>query len=221
VIVSLILQVLIVEFGGKIFHVEPLDWRSWYYSLYNNNNNNNRLICTAFGSGSLPIGFLIRSLPSFGGKRDKDDELLITEEETQSELADLHRIVVDSQEASMGRSLTLSEKQNWMTAINHSANQLRVMGGYSYTSRSAFREGVLIGARMAVEASPPSIRDTPLEKVPSRGKELWAVAGNKVRRQVTVIDAFRRHRRDNTFLHDSGDKRHSGSSRASKSNSSQ
>jgi surface antigen len=61
-----------------------------------------------------------------------------------------------------------------------------------------------MNATPSVPASDSDVEFVALEKTPSRGRELWNVAGNKVRRQVTVIDAFRRHRRDNTFLRGSG-----------------
>lgn len=193
VFVSLVIQILIVEFGGVVFHVVPLDWKSW-------------LICVAFGTGSIPIGVLLRLLPRMRpGKRNDDNELIVTNEEVQAELADLLRIVVESQENGLGRPLTLAEKQNWMTAIQHSSSQINAMGGYSYTTRNAFREGVLLGAQMALTVSPPAAEqvsfdaDGNVEKTSSRGRELWSIAGTKVRRQVTVIDAFRRHRRDNTL----------------------
>jgi hypothetical protein len=162
------------------------------------------LICTAFGSGSLPIGLLIRLLPSFHGK-STDDEGVITEEEVKAEIEEIHRAVVERQENKLGRALSTSESKAWMNAILHSSSQFCVMGSYSHTSRSAFREGVLIGAQMAMEArSASEMPEMPLVTTGSRGKELWNVAGLKVRRQVTVIDAFRRHRRDNTFLGDRG-----------------
>jgi len=193
IFISLGLQILIVEFGGDVFHTVSLDWKSW-------------LICGAFGFGSVPVGFLIRLVPHLKTKEQEVLETVISEQDIKNEIGDLHRIVIDSVETSKGRILSVGEKSAWLNAIQRSSSQLQSMGRLSHSTRAAFREGVLIGAQMAMAASAtPSIKSSSddfaaLEKSPSRGKELWTSAGSKVRHQVGVIDAFRRYRRDNTFI---------------------
>jgi Ca2+-transporting ATPase len=49
-VIEIILHCIIVEFGGHVFHLTPLNWKEW-------------LVCIAFALGSLPVGALLRCVP--------------------------------------------------------------------------------------------------------------------------------------------------------------
>ena len=50
IIVTCVLQFIIIQFTGKVFKVEPLDWSEWLSSV-------------AIGAFSLVLGFLVRFIP--------------------------------------------------------------------------------------------------------------------------------------------------------------
>ncbi|KAJ3208893.1 hypothetical protein HK099_008632, partial [Clydaea vesicula] len=219
---SILMQILIVQFGSTIFHIIPggLDLRSW-------------LICIAFGSGSLPVGFLIRIFPI---KQPSEEEIQhVIHHEIEHEVLELQKILITGVEPEVGKNLNQFEREKWKDAIKKTATEVRVLAAFKATARDAFHEGALIGAQAAIHAlkpinSPsvldlsnimemsdheinktaevgsPSLRPSqvpnsagiPLMRPNSR--ELWKVAGTKVRRQVTVVEAFRRYRKDPIVL---------------------
>ncbi|KAJ3222791.1 Calcium-transporting ATPase 10, plasma membrane-type, partial [Clydaea vesicula] len=176
-----ITKVLIVQLGRSVFHLnQGLGVQNW-------------LICVAFGFGSIPVGFLLRLIPS---RQPTDEEILrAAEAEVQDDVYELQRVVIKNIETENGRPLTTRERQLWSKAIRKTATQLRVVEAFKSNSRDAFQEGVIVGAQAALKARAIEDQgeDVTLERSYSRGKELWNKAGT-VRRQVGVVRAFRRFR---------------------------
>ncbi|KAJ3222777.1 hypothetical protein HK099_001945 [Clydaea vesicula] len=204
---SLAMQIIIVQVGGKIFHLREggLDIISW-------------LICLALGFGSIPVGFLIRLIPT----RDPspEEENLKLESEIVNEVEELQRVVIKKIEIQHGKELTSKEIELWRSAINRIAIQLKVVGTFkSDVERESFTEGVYIGAQVAMlvneteKEEKAGTRKSSVSSMPlgipstshiginigdSRGlsssRDLWKNAGTRVRRETGVIEAFRRAR---------------------------
>lgn len=139
---SMLLQVIIVQFGGPVFKTIPLQWREW-------------LVCIAFGFGSIPVGFLIRIIPPIYPRGEKDPELKqkMEEQEAIMDAYELERVVIESVERTGGRPLNLEDRKLLQGAIKKTALQLRVLGDFKSASREVFTEGVRIGAQMAILSS--------------------------------------------------------------------
>lgn len=186
---TIVCQVLIIEFGGLVFKTVSggLSWHVW-------------LICIALGMGSLPVGFLIRLLPLTTPKEITPEEVQFEINEVQMEVEDLVNAVLDTVQVS--ESMTHRQRQRWKKAIRTTALQLAAVGAFRDVSREAFIEGVRVGTQVAMmtgqnddEIPDDLLNGLPLEKTPSRGKELWLKAATTVRAEVSVVDAFRRYRR--------------------------
>ncbi|KAK9766302.1 plasma membrane calcium [Basidiobolus ranarum] len=94
-------QVIIVEFGGVAFGTTHLKWDQWLSTVF-------------IGSLSLPVGFILRLLPDFGGSSD-------------------HRPGYQDQER---RPLISQERMRFQAAARDIINQQRFVGGT--TARTSF-----------------------------------------------------------------------------------
>ncbi|KNC97338.1 calcium-translocating P-type ATPase, PMCA-type [Spizellomyces punctatus DAOM BR117] len=102
---TVLLQALIVEFGGDVFHTDGLTGAQWG-------------ICLAVGAGSLPVGFLIRLLPDWRTSPDSDIELVPMEPSKST-----------SSFTSPPSTPSLTNDR-WNTAIRRTQMQLRVVNAF-------------------------------------------------------------------------------------------
>ncbi|KAJ3096670.1 hypothetical protein HDU97_005700 [Phlyctochytrium planicorne] len=171
VVGTVIVQVIIVQFGGAAFKTEALSGRDW-------------AICIGLGLGSLPVGVLIRLTPDwlvapFLGfltkeKKEKDDD----EEESTSETE-------EDKGVETVEMLEVVEKKD-SSSEHHLIDTPKV---------------VVVSATMdakALAASPSasgSATSAPKVASAGRGEALWTRARD-VKKQIGVVNAFRGTRHD-------------------------
>ncbi|KAJ3188439.1 hypothetical protein HDU85_005590 [Gaertneriomyces sp. JEL0708] len=199
-VITIVLQVIIVEFGGKVFKVPSggLTAAQWG-------------ICIAFGAGTIPVGVLMRLLPDYnffykvhGQEAVELGHVLVAEQRQQpsaepglqekpsrpSLLSAVQKAMHHHNIGQDARSTSglLAPKDQWGAAIRRTQMQLRVLKAFQLppgaSAPSPHRHS--IGLR-------PEMRRTATNR---SGEELWQRA-RVVVAGVGVVNAFRGGRRRN------------------------
>ncbi|KAJ3161363.1 hypothetical protein HDU86_007145 [Geranomyces michiganensis] len=196
-IATIILQAIIVEFGGPVFKTEGgLSGVQW-------------AICLLVGLGSLPVGVAIRLLPDWRTKRDEDDDPrtanlrddIEMEEKSHGELPQKSTAQLVSGGAGGGDNATgkvddddkSETSDRWTSAIRATQMQIRVVNAFQLPAgaRSIYPDGT-----PGAGSTTPQLRRPIHRRDTARSAELWSRA-RAVPRSISVVNAFRGGRRRN------------------------
>lgn len=181
ILVTIVLQAIIVQFGGEAFKTSGLGWQAWLVSI-------------AVGFGSLPVGILVRLLPEWGSPEtvqpsvESEGPTGIVVEGVEMEQRPTGTEKTLQSIASLPSDATL---QRWNTAIRRTQMQVRVV--------NAFR----LPADSDSIGSVPSRPGTPTYRLvgpdgqegPRGAEDLWKKA-QTVKKSIGVVNAFRGGRRN-------------------------
>ncbi|KAJ3255470.1 hypothetical protein HK104_007142 [Borealophlyctis nickersoniae] len=187
VLVTILLQAIIVEFGGEAFHTNGLDWSAWLLSI-------------GVGAGSIPVGILIRLLPElpFGKKRPAHVDLNAIPADAPDVMVELNNRATSQEplatpivqgkdsDDSLEEEPTSPTVDRWRDAIGRTQMQIRVV--------NAFRPPT--SAAPEVRSNTPTfhvVERPGLER--RRSEHLWTRA-REVPRSISVVNAFRGGRRN-------------------------
>ena len=181
IVITVILQAIIVEFGGEAFKTHGLPWQAW-------------LVSVAVGFASIPLGFLIRLLPSWGSSETVD----VVPEAND----DASAVVIDGvemqQRVPAGKEEVLevlpatpsdATLARWNTAIRRTQMQIRVVNAFTVPSGVSHSDSA---SSLPIRTGTPTYRY--VEGTPQPVGKHWRKA-QSVRRSIGVVNAFRGGRR--------------------------
>ncbi|KAI8914912.1 hypothetical protein DFJ77DRAFT_463922 [Powellomyces hirtus] len=183
-IATVILQAIIVQFGGPVFKTEGgLNGIQW-------------LICLAIGAGSLPVGVLIRLLPDWRKVKDEESDPLVANKsdieliETQAAAHRSNAGLVEGKSDDEGHKTTDGLGDRWTNAIRATQMQIRVVSAFQAPPGATVRSSTPSSAHNLRRPHVMQRSDT------ARSQELWSRA-RAVPRSISVVNAFRGGRRRN------------------------
>jgi hypothetical protein len=140
IIVTVILQVIIIEFGGVVFKVPvggipDLGWLS----------------SVILGLGTLPVGVLLRCLPDFTYKSSKEDE----KEQNTDVILSMEKnetLITTKSNSAASRHDSVRARKRWKKAIDKTQLQIKVLKAFREPASpyaSASRSSVASSSRLA------------------------------------------------------------------------